>query len=61
MTPLIIGTLLALVALAYVLYPLLDDKQVVMPGANVDRCPVCGADADGGAVYCWECGRRLVS
>jgi hypothetical protein len=74
MTALILGTLLALVALAYVLAPLFADaapawnvssvggSSVQTPGtsaAEPKTCTTCGPRPESDALYCSSCGRRL--
>lgn len=45
-----LGTALALIALAYVLYPLIAEF-----GAS-EQCSSCGAKLEGGAKFCTRCG-----
>ncbi|HUX32248.1 MAG TPA: zinc ribbon domain-containing protein [Gemmatimonadaceae bacterium] len=60
--PLLVGTLLALVALSVVLYPLFfypdeaGDAPPVDAGAG---CPRCGAPSTGAARFCSACGAPL--
>lgn len=58
MIAMIVGTGLALLALAYVLYPLLvEAKPRVAFGRTV--CPKCGSRTEADASYCSTCGAPL--
>ena len=76
MTPLAIGTTLAVAALAYVLYPLTAaPRRPISPPAVTDEeletlignyrtphvdCPTCGPRPEADAIYCSGCGKQLV-
>lgn len=63
--PLLIGTALALIALAVVLYPLFFfDADVADTVSNAiatppTRCPTCGPRPETDATYCSTCGARV--
>jgi len=60
--PLLVGTLLALVALSVVLYPLFfypDETRDAPPVEAGAGCPRCGAPGPDAARFCSACGARL--
>ncbi|HVA56316.1 MAG: zinc ribbon domain-containing protein [Gemmatimonadaceae bacterium] len=64
--PLLVGTLLALVALAVVLYPLFFAEDEAMDAVRLPAgepptpgCPTCGAPLLVNARFCAQCGARL--
>lgn len=70
MIALVLGTVLALTALAYVLAPLFADNVPAWPAAGVVEaktspvqgfaiCAVCGPRPESDALYCSTCGRWL--
>ena len=62
MTALLVGTLLALGALAYVLAPLFTDAGASARDAAtvyVDACATCGPRPEPDAIFCSSCGRFL--
>jgi hypothetical protein len=64
MTAMISGMALALVALGYVLYPLIKAsppaaRRAAARDAPVPGCSACGASAEPDAVFCSSCGRPL--
>lgn len=66
MTAMIAGMALALVALAYVLYPLIKAAPPTVrraaPGdTSAPDCSACGARPEPDAVFCSSCGRPLGS
>ncbi|MGI8619113.1 MAG: hypothetical protein ACR2L6_08480 [Gemmatimonadaceae bacterium] len=59
MIAMIVGTGLALLALGYVLYPLLvGSTPRVRPGVML--CPKCGGRTEADASFCSSCGGPLV-
>jgi hypothetical protein len=64
---LVVGTLLALAALGYVLWPLIkaaeeDDAaeaEIRRARAQLRVCPDCGPRPESAARYCSRCGRAL--
>lgn len=61
MIAMIVGTVLALLALAYVLYPLLVGTKPRDADPSVAVCPKCGSPAEKGAGFCSRCGSPLVA
>ncbi len=64
MTAMIAGIALALVALAYVLYPLIKAappavRRAALRDPSVPGCSTCGARPEPDAVFCSSCGRPL--
>lgn len=54
-----VGTVLALLALAYVLYPLLVRANAGL-GSVPSTCPKCGARTESDASFCSDCGEPLL-
>ena len=68
MIPLVLGTLLALAALAYVLAPLFTDVNPARGSSHADVattaafaavCSSCGPRPERDAIYCSNCGKYL--
>ena len=59
MTAMIVGATLALVALGYVLYPLLVGTKPREVAPSGSPCPNCGALAKLDASFCAGCGSSL--
>lgn len=60
MIAMIAGTALALLALGYVLYPLLVGTSPRGTGSSAIICPTCGSRAEADASFCSHCGGPLV-
>lgn len=60
MTAMAVGTALALLALGYVLYPLLAGAKPRELGPSGMPCPKCGALARSDASFCASCGESLL-
>jgi len=58
---LLIGTLLALGALSFVLYPLFTSGRPVAtrPVQGNPACPTCGPRPESDAIFCSNCGKAL--
>lgn len=56
MIAMIVGTVLALLALAYVLYPLVVSTTRRDRSDNRVACPSCGSPLEAGASFCSSCG-----
>lgn len=56
MTAMIVGAALALLALGYVLYPLLAGAKPGEVASSESPCPNCGALAKPNASFCAGCG-----
>lgn len=54
-----VGVALALLALGYVLYPLLSGTKLREVGPPRSACPKCGALARAEASFCANCGEPL--
>lgn len=54
-----VGAALALLALVYVLYPLLTGTKPREVGPSGSPCPKCGALAKADASFCANCGESL--
>lgn len=54
-----VGTALALVALAYVLHPLLNESGEQGTSAKPPGCPKCGAQSEVDARFCSSCGSEV--
>lgn len=59
MTAMIVGAALALLALGYVLYPLLGETESREVGPPGPACPKCGALSKAEASFCSGCGSPL--
>ncbi|HUR92066.1 MAG TPA: zinc ribbon domain-containing protein [Gemmatimonadaceae bacterium] len=57
----IVGTALALLALAYVLHPLLAGTEPRPSAVGVRVCPKCGRAVEDDAMFCSNCGSSLVA
>lgn len=54
-----VGTVLALAALGYVLYPLLKEPGERRTGAKLPVCPECGVRPEVDAKFCSDCGSEI--
>lgn len=61
MIAMLVGTALALLALGYVLYPLLRGTKMREGSRPGQACPKCGALAKPRASFCSRCGSLLVT
>lgn len=61
MTAMIAGTVLALLALAYVLYPLYAGAKPPASGHGVRVCSKCGTGVEDDAIFCSACGEPLMA
>lgn len=55
-----VGVALALLALGYVLYPLLSGTEPREVGPSASPCPKCGALGQAEASFCASCGGQLL-
>lgn len=55
-----VGVALALLALGYVLYPLLAGTKPRAVGPSGSACPKCGVVGQARASFCANCGGRLL-
>lgn len=57
----IVGTAIALLAMAYVLYPLYVGTNTRVAGDNAKMCASCGVPTEKDASFCSNCGAPLAA